>query len=170
MSIKSFLSLPMLLYIGSVVLVNVLFSVVPMIETPIGLVSPVAMIVGFTFILRDFAQRKSGHSVLVAMAIATVLSYFLANPFVATASAIAFATAEIADYLIYTFSKTSFRGRILLSSLISAPVDTVVFLWLIDAFTPGTVALMIIAKLIAVAIVWNLPQTADASPVRRYAL
>jgi uncharacterized PurR-regulated membrane protein YhhQ (DUF165 family) len=148
-------TLPMLLYIGSVVLVNVLFSVVPMLETSIGLVSPVAVVVGFTFILRDFAQRASGHSVLGAMAVATVISYIMADPYVATASAIAFAASELADYLVYTYTSTSFRGRILISSLVSAPIDTVVFLWMITALTPGTVALMILAKLIAVAIVWS---------------
>lgn len=147
----------MALYIASVVLVNILFSVVPMITTPIGLLSPVAVVVGFTFIIRDFAQRKSGHSVLIAMCIATVLSYIMADPYVATASALAFGISELADYAVYTYSKTDFKRRILYSSLISTPVDTVVFLYIISAFTWGTVALMIAAKLVAVAIVWFSP-------------
>lgn len=149
------------LYVGSVVLVNILFSVVPMIATPIGMVSPVAIVVGFTFILRDFAQRAIGHNILFGMLVATAFSYILADPFVATASAIAFAASEIADYLVYTMTKRPFRERMAISSLISAPVDTIVFLWLISAFTVGTVLLMIVAKLIAVAVVWVLHPTDD---------
>lgn len=145
------------LYIGSVVLVNILFSYVPMIEVPtIGLLSPVAILVGFTFILRDYAQRTSGHFVLVAMALATLISYLMADPFVATASAIAFASSEIADYAVYSATKRPFRERMAISSLISAPIDTFVFLYLIGAFTWGTVALMILAKLVAVVLIWNL--------------
>ena len=33
-------------YIGAILLVNILFSYVPLIVTPIGLLSPVAVIVG----------------------------------------------------------------------------------------------------------------------------
>lgn len=145
------------LYIGSVVLVNILFSYVPMIEIPaIGLLSPVAILVGFIFILRDYAQRTAGHFVLVAMALGTLISFLMADPFVAIASAIAFAASEIADYLVYTITKRPFRERMALSSAISAPIDTFVFLYLIGAFTWGTVALMILAKLVAVAIIWHL--------------
>lgn len=145
------------LYIGSIVLVNILFSYVPMIAIPgVGLLSPVAILVGFTFILRDYAQRTSGHFVLVAMALGTLISFLMADPFVAVASAIAFAASEGADYLVYTMTKRPFRERMLISSLVSAPVDTFVFLYLIGAFTWGTVALMILAKLVAVAIIWQL--------------
>ena len=151
------------LYVGSVVLVNILFSYVPMIEVPaIGLLSPVAILVGFTFILRDYAQRTAGHFVLVAMALGTLISFLMADPFVATASAIAFASSEIADYLVYTATKRPFRERVALSSLISAPIDTVVFLYLIGAFTWGTVALMILAKLVAVLIIWNTHKEAES--------
>lgn len=143
-------------YVGLVVVVNLLFSLVPLINTPIGLLSPVATLVGGVFVLRDYAQRTSGHFVLAAMLLATLISYLMADPFVATASAIAFATSEIADYLVYTMTKRPFRERMAISSLVSAPVDTFVFLYLIGAFTVGTVVLMIFAKLVAVLIVWNI--------------
>lgn len=141
-------------YIASVVFVNLGFSFVPMIATPIGMLSPMAVIVGFVFVIRDYAQRRAGHWVLLAMIIATGLSYLLADPFVATASAIAFATSEIADYLLYTFTKKPFHQRVVYSSLISAPIDTAVFLLGINGFTIGTFVLMVLSKLIAAGVIW----------------
>lgn len=147
-------SISVILYIASVVGVNLGFSFVPMIDTPVGLLSPMAFIVGATFVIRDYAQRASGHWVLVAMAIATGLSFLLANPFVAAASAVAFASSEIADYLLYTFTKKPFHERVILSSLVSAPIDTAVFLLGISGFTIGTFVLMVLSKLVAAVIIW----------------
>lgn len=149
-------SIPVAAYIATVVLVNIGFSFVPMISTPIGMLSPMAIVVGAVFVIRDYAQRRAGHGVLIAMAIATALSYALADPYVAIASAIAFATSEIADYLVYSFTRRSFRERVLISSLISAPIDTAVFLFGISAFTIGTFVLMVVSKLVAAAIVWSM--------------
>lgn len=143
-----------LLYVASVVILNLGFSYVPMIPTAIGMLSPMALLAGAVFVIRDFAQRKVGHWVLLAMVVATVLSYLLADPFVATASAAAFAAAEIADYLIYTLTKKPFHQRILLSSIVSTPIDTLVFLFGINAFTIGTFILMVASKLVAALIVW----------------
>lgn len=158
-----------LLYILTVVLVNVGFSYVPMVElTGIGMFSPMAIVVGAIFVIRDFAQRQSGHLVLVAMGVATLLSYLLADPYVAIASAAAFATSEIADYLIYTFTKRPFRERILWSSVVSAPIDTAVFLFGINGFTVGTFVLMVLSKLVAAGVVWVMyAKDPELAPVRR---
>jgi len=151
---KSFFSLAVIGYIASVVILNMGFAYVPMIETQIGMLSPMAVLAGLVFVLRDFAQRAAGHGVILAMVIATGLSYFLADPYVALASAAAFATAELADYLIYTFTKKPFHHRIMLSSIVSTPIDTVVFLYGISAFTVGTFILMVAAKLVAALVIW----------------
>lgn len=143
-----------LLYVASVVILNLGFSYVPMIPTAIGMLSPMAVVAGMVFVIRDFAQRKAGHYVLVAMVIATVLSFLLADPYVALASAVAFAASELADYLVYSFTKRPFHERILISSLISTPIDTVVFLFGINAFTIGTFVLMVGSKLIAAVVIW----------------
>lgn len=150
------LSFSVLLYIASVVGVNVGFSLVPMIETPVGLLSPMAVIVGFTFVFRDYAQRTAGHWVLAAMVIATGLSFLLANPFVALASAVAFGVSELADYLLYTLTRLPFHKRVLWSSAISTPIDTLVFLFGINGFTIGTFVLMVISKMIAAVIIYAL--------------
>ena len=58
------------LYIGLIVLVNWLFTVVPLVEMGAGEKwPPVALIVGLVFVARDFAQRAIGHWVLAAMLI-----------------------------------------------------------------------------------------------------
>lgn len=154
--IRNLFAFSMLLYVATVVLVNIGFSYVPMIMTPIGLLSPMAVVVGAVFVIRDFAQRKAGHLVLVAMAAATLLSYLLADPFVAVASALAFASSELADWAIYSATKKPFHQRVLYSSLISAPIDTAVFLFGINGFTIGTFVLMVLSKLIAAGVIWTI--------------
>lgn len=143
-----------LLYVASVILVNIGFSYVPLIPTDFGLLSPMAFIVGAVFVIRDFAQRQSGHLVLVAMVVATLASYLLADPFVAIASALAFMTSEAADYLLYSFTKKPFHHRVLISSIVSTPIDTAVFLLGIQNFTTGTFVLMVLSKLVAAIVIF----------------
>lgn len=143
-----------LLYVASVVAVNIGFSYVPLIPTDFGLLSPMAFVVGAVFVIRDFAQRQSGHYVLVAMVVATIASFLMADPFVATASAAAFLTSEVADYLLYTFTKKPFHQRVLISSIVSTPIDTAVFLLGIQNFTVGTFVLMVLSKLVAAIIIF----------------
>ena len=141
-------------YVALIVLVNLGFSYVPMIATPIGLVSPMAIVVGGVFVLRDFAQRHIGHSVMFFMVAGLVLSFVMADPFVATASAVAFAISEGTDWLLYTITKRPFKDRVLLSSAIATPVDTAVFLGLISGLTVGTFCLMVVSKMVAAFAVW----------------
>lgn len=143
-------------YVLAILLVNIGFSYVPMIETPIGMLSPIAIMVGGIFVLRDYVQKAVGHYVLVGMAIGAVLSYLLADPFVAIASVLAFVTSELADYALYTLTKKPFHQRVWVSSLISTPIDTFVFLFFIQQFTFGTFILMVASKLIAALIIWLL--------------
>lgn len=142
------------LYILTVVLLNLGFSYVPMIETAIGLASPMALIAGLVFVVRDFAQRSSGHYVLLAMGVAAILSFLLADPYVAVASVTAFALSEVGDWLLYTITKKPFHKRVLVSSLISTPIDTAVFLGMISGLTVGTFVLMVGAKLVAAAVIF----------------
>ena len=89
-------------YVISIVAVNVAFDVLPLIETPLGLFPPASIVVGTIFVFRDFAQRQNGHWVLGGMAVGLLLSYWMASPYVALASAAAFAVSELSDWLIYT--------------------------------------------------------------------
>ena len=145
------------LYIGLIVLVNWLFTVVSLVDMGGGeMWPPVALIVGLIFIVRDFAQRVVGHWVLAAMLIAAILSYFLADPFVAYASVAAFAISELADWLVYSFTKRPFAQRILLSSVLATPIDTVVFLGIMGWLSAPAVLAMTASKLVGALIVWYL--------------
>jgi len=142
------------LYIGLIVLVNWLFIVVPPISMGDSEVwPPVALVVGFIFIARDFAQRVIGHWVLVAMLIAAILSYFLADPFVAIASVVAFAVSELIDWVVYSYTKRPFAQRILLSSLLATPVDTIVFLSIMGWLSVPSVLVMTASKIVGALIV-----------------
>ena len=143
------------LYIALIVTVNYAFSVVPLVELPGGTQwPPVALLVGFVFVVRDFAQREIGHKVLLAMIIGVVISYYMADPFVAVASAAAFLLSELADWAVYTFTKRPLSERIMYSSLIGAPVDSAVFLGLLGFASPLGIALMSVSKLVGALIVW----------------
>lgn len=144
----------LILYVLSILVLNLGFSFVPMIDLGFGMFSPMAILAGAVFVLRDFAQRATGHYVLVGMAIGAALSFWLAHPVVAFASVAAFAFSEIGDWLIYTVTKKPFHQRVLISSLISTPLDTIVFLYLIDGMTAGTFALMVAAKMLAAVAIW----------------
>jgi uncharacterized PurR-regulated membrane protein YhhQ (DUF165 family) len=152
-------------YVLSVVLANVAFSVLPIWHG----VPAATFIVGFVFVVRDFAQREVGHWVLAAMALAAGLSFWLADPAVALASVCAFAVSELADWVLYTVTKRPMHERVLLSSAISTPLDSAVFLALLPfpgAFTWQAVAGMTLVKMIAAVIVawmlWRVPVVARA--------
>jgi uncharacterized PurR-regulated membrane protein YhhQ (DUF165 family) len=142
------------LYILTILVLNLGFSYVPMIDLGFGMFSPMAVLAGVVFVVRDFAQRQSGHWVLVGMAAGAGLSFLMADPFVAYASVAAFAASEVMDWLLYTVTKKPFHQRVLLSSLVSTPIDTAVFLTLINGMTVGTFVLMVAAKLVAAVVIW----------------
>lgn len=145
------------LYIGLIVLVNWLFTVVPLVDMGGGeMWPPVALVVGLIFVVRDFAQRIIGHWVLAAMLIAAILSYYLADPFVAYASVAAFAISELADWLVYSFTKRPFAQRVLFSSVLATPIDSVVFLGILGILSAPAVLAMTASKMVGALIVWYL--------------
>lgn len=144
-------------YIALIAGVNWAFAIVPPMQLPGGeLWSPVALIVGFVFVVRDFAQRRVGHHVLWAMLAGIGLSWWMASPQLALASAIAFAIGELADWALYTFTKKPFSQRILFSSLLGAPLDSLVFLTLIGIASPLGITVMSLSKLAGSFIVFLL--------------
>lgn len=144
------------LYVLAILAVNVGFSYVPLVATPIGMLSPIAFAVGGIFVLRDYVQRSIGHHVLWGVGIGAVLSYLLAEPFVAIASVLAFLSSELADWGLYTLTKKPFHQRVLISSALSTPIDTAVFLLWIDQMTVGTFGLMVLSKMVAAVAIWYL--------------
>lgn len=144
-----------LAYLAGIVIANLGFSYLPMIPLPGDqMLAPMSILVGFIFILRDMAQRELGHKVLLAMLVGIVLSYLLADPFVAVASAIAFAVSEAIDWAVYTITKKPLRERIVLSSAISTPIDSAVFMLVAGFFSWPGLVIMTVSKMIAAGVIW----------------
>lgn len=100
--------------------------------------TPASIVVGFVYVARDFAQNEIGRSrIFIAMAIAAFITYHLADPALAAASLVAFALGELTDWLVYNLSKRPLSQRILISSAIAVPVDTVVILIGFSYARPG---------------------------------
>lgn len=149
--------LTVLLYVALIAGVNWAFAIIPPLELPGGdLWSPVALIVGFVFVVRDFAQRRVGHNILWAMLAGIVISWWMASPQLALASAAAFAVGELADWALYTFTKKPFSQRVLISSCLGAPLDSLVFLTLIGIASPVSVGVMSFSKLLGSIVVFVL--------------
>jgi uncharacterized PurR-regulated membrane protein YhhQ (DUF165 family) len=104
-----------------------------------------------------------GHRVLIAMLIGAALSYVMAAPYVAIASAAAFLVSELADWLVYTVTRRPLSQRILFSSLIGTPIDSVVFLYGIGHLTVSGVLAMTASKLVGAFIVWWMIRRREAA-------
>ena len=140
-------------YIATVVAINMAFAYIPPVVLFDGTIFTVgSVIAGLVFVARDYAQRQVGHkAVLALMAAAGLLSYLLADPFVAIASITAFAISELSDYIVYSKYKGDFNKRVVVSSLVSVPIDTAVFLAIINHLSALSFAVMCISKLLVVA-------------------
>jgi len=143
------------LYILLIVAVNYGFSVVPLVDLPGGEKwPPMSLIVGFIFVARDFAQREIGHKVILAMLVAGGLSYIMASPFIAIASITAFLISEFADWSVYSFTGKKFHERVLWSSAIGTPLDSIVFLAIIGHLSVVGVVAMTASKMLGALGVW----------------
>lgn len=143
-------------YILSIFLVNIGFVHVPLIPFFDTMYPPMSIAVGLVFILRDFAQKEIGHKVIIAMLIGAFLSYLMADPYVALASLVAFMVSETVDWSVYTLTKKPLNQRIFISSLISTPIDSGLFLYMIGHFSLLATATMFASKMIGAFIIWYL--------------
>jgi uncharacterized PurR-regulated membrane protein YhhQ (DUF165 family) len=146
-----------ILYILAVIFVNWAFDALPLLQMPGGDIwPPASLIVGFVFVIRDYAQREIGHLILPAMLLGALISAFFSTPAIAFAAACAFFAGEMLDWGIYTLSGRPFSQRILISSLFSTPVDSLIFLWLVGLLSPLSVLLMSASKMLGAALVFYL--------------
>ena len=118
-------------YIGVIIAANWMTTTFGLVPIGFGLlVTAGTFAAGAALILRDGVQVTAGKRVTIAaMAAGIIVSYIVADPFIAIASAVAFGISEIVDFLIFT----PLRGKnlaiaVIASSIVSAPVDTVLFL------------------------------------------
>ena len=117
-------------YIGVIVAANWLTAT-------FGLVSFIGITVtagtfaaGAALILRDAVQVELGKSVVLAAIVAgAVISAATSTPAIAVASGIAFLVSEVVDFAVFSpLRNRNIAAAVLASSIVSAPVDTVLFL------------------------------------------
>jgi uncharacterized PurR-regulated membrane protein YhhQ (DUF165 family) len=143
-------------YIVSIVLVNWLFVAVSPWSTPFGDLYVANVVVGLVFVLRDYAQREIGHRVLLATAFAGVITYFMVDPVIAVASITAFLLSETTDWAVFSFTRRPLQERILISSLVAVPLDTLAFQYLANYLTPAAFTTEVLSKALGVVVVWYL--------------
>lgn len=143
-------------YIVLIVLINALFAIFPTYKILGFNVSLIDVTVGVIYVMRDFAQREIKHYVIIAMLIGSFFSYFLASKDVALASVTSFIIAESVDWGIYTFTKKPLSKRIFWSAAISSPVDSAVFLYMLNMFNVLALFVMMTAKILGVLLVWYI--------------
>jgi uncharacterized PurR-regulated membrane protein YhhQ (DUF165 family) len=143
-------------YIAAIVLVNWLFVAVAPWPTAFGDLYLANVVVGFVFVLRDYGQRQVGHKILLATLVAGIITYFMVDRPIALASITAFVLSEMTDWAIYSFTRRPLQQRILLSSLVSVPLDTLAFQYLANYLTPAAFTTEVMSKALGVLIVWYL--------------
>ena len=143
-------------------LVNWSFAHTPVVPMPDGGAwAPFALVTGLVLVVRDFAQREIGHRIMLPLAIGISISFAMAPPAIALASAAAFGISELVDWLVYTLSKRPLSQRVLISSTFSAPMDSAVFWYLASFSVAGTFVLStiltsIISKLLGAYVVYRV--------------
>lgn len=116
-----------LFYIGSILLANWMVHKFGIIETKYIMFPAGAVAIGLTFSARDFVQRRYGKwKCWIWMVVAAAVTAAI-NPKLAAASMAAFLCAETIDWALFSFTNLSFKKRIMLSNVISTPLDSAVF-------------------------------------------
>ena len=120
-------------YIATIILANWMTSRFGLV--PVGfslMVTAGTFAAGFALIARDWVQVTSGRRIVLAAILAgALLSALTSSRQIALASGIAFLVSELVDLGVFTpLRPRSLPLAVLLSSVVSAPVDTVLFLWL----------------------------------------
>ena len=143
-----------LLYLSAIVCSNIWFTTLPIIQTPYGVIPTMAFFVGLIFIIRDYVQQRIGHHVLWVMVCGGIISGLLADPNIAIASVLSFLISEFVDYLVFTYTRRPLYDRILLSSVISVPVDSALFLYMIGFGSPISILIMSLSKIFVAGGIW----------------
>lgn len=128
------LALPLaVVYIGSIVLANVLTERYGLVPVGFGLYATAGTFAaGVTLLARNLTQDVVGRLLVMGlMVIGCALSWWLASPQLAVASAVAFALSEAADMAVYSpLRQRGWSRAVLCAAAVGAFVDTLVFLHL----------------------------------------
>lgn len=120
-------------HVAAIIAANILTARLGLVPVGFGLiVTAGTYAAGFALLARDFVQRIGGLRWSIAATLtAGLVSWFLASPGLAIASTVAFLVAELVDLLVFTpLRHRGFVRAALASNIVSAPIDTVAFLWI----------------------------------------
>lgn len=149
-------------YIATIPASNLLVEHVGQVPVGLGYMAPAGVYtVGLALVLRDLAREAAGRTaVLTAIAVGAVLSWLLANPALAVASAAAFAVAELMDFAVYEpLRRRGLITAMLASNAVGLLADSLIFLSLAFgsfAYLPGQIlgkAWMTLAAVAAIAVI-----------------
>lgn len=149
-------------YIATIPAANMLVTQFGAVPVGFGLLAPAGVfMVGLALVLRDLVHETAGRwAVLAAIAAGTVASYALADPALATASAVAFGVAELADMAVYTpLRKRGLLWAVTGSNAVGLVVDSVLFLHLAfgsQQFLPGQIVAKTEMTMLAVVALWAI--------------
>jgi uncharacterized PurR-regulated membrane protein YhhQ (DUF165 family) len=130
-------------YIATIPASNLLVEHVGAVPVGFGYAAPAGVYtVGLALVLRDLARETAGRRVvLAAIVVGAVLSWWLADPALAVASAVAFGVAEAMDFGVYEpLRQRGMPVAMLASNAVGLLADSLIFLWLAFgslAFLPG---------------------------------
>lgn len=163
------------IYVGLIVTANVATQRLGLVPAGFGLlVTAGTYAAGLALLARDYLHRAAGVAwVLAGIGVGLVLSWVLASPALALASAAAFGLSELADLLVYvtTRPRGGFITAAAVSNLVSAPVDTIAFLSIAGfPITWQTVGGQLLVKLVygtalPLAIYWLVTRALSREPV-----
>ncbi|MCO1575823.1 VUT family protein [Crossiella sp. SN42] len=151
-------STAVVLYLGSIVLANWLIDEFGIVPVGFGLAAPAGVfVVGPALVFRDLVQWSLGKRIsLIALAVGTALSFAVAEPAVATASAVAFALSELVDFVLFTWLSPRWTRAVFFGGLAGLVLDSVVFLLIAFGsleFLPGQILGKLYGVLVATAII-----------------
>lgn len=144
-------------FLATILAANYVTTEYGMVPVGFGLVATAGTyLAGAMFVLRDSVQDALGKRwALALIALGAALSFLVADPFIAVASAVAFLLAESVDFAIYTpLRRSGYVRAALASNVAGALVDTLLFLWIAGfPVVANAVAGQMLAKFTVTALV-----------------
>jgi len=119
-----------LAYVLTVVAANAAVEHYGIVPVGFGLSAPAGVyLIGLALVLRDYVQWSLGRALMLgALAVGALLSYLVAAPAIATASAAAFAFSELTDFALFSWIAPRWAWAVFVGGIMGALVDSVLFL------------------------------------------
>lgn len=119
-------------YVAAIVSANILTNHYGLVSVGFGfLVTAGTYSAGLALLARDYVQRFAGIPwVLIGITVGGLVSWVTTTSGLAAASTVAFLASELLDLGVFSalWARLGMFGSALVSNIISAPIDTVVFL------------------------------------------